>query len=79
MKEWFLLMDLCLELQLGRSRDRQLDKFDFLDSMDILIEYLFWRLRSSIKYEMSEFVIIGDLAVYLRPNSSDHNQTHKMT
>lgn len=72
MREWFLLIDLCLELQLGRSRDRQLDKLDFLDSTEILIEYLFWRLRSSIKYEMSDFVIIRVLAVYLRPNSSEH-------
>ena len=39
MRLWFLLREWSPELQLGLSRERQLDLFDFLESIDILLEY----------------------------------------
>lgn len=56
-RECFLLIEVCLSIQDGRSRDRQLERLDFLDSIDILIEILAARLLLSIKIKISDFAI----------------------
>jgi hypothetical protein len=49
MKECFLERDLEPSFQLGRSRERQLDRLELRDSIDILKECLLGLNRSSIK------------------------------
>lgn len=80
MNDRFLVREGWRELQLGRSRERQLDKFDFLDSMEIFIEYLFCLARSSIKYEMSDFVSFKPLTLVIYMLIVRNEQkTHEMT
>jgi len=57
MRECFLLMEGCRYIQDGRSRERQLERLDLRDSIDILMERLASRFLLSIKNEMSDFVI----------------------
>ena len=68
--ECFLLREECLSTQLGRSRERQLERLDFLDSIDILIDSWLFLVLLSIKNEMSEFVIINTIYLII-PNQND--------
>ena len=68
--ECFLPREECLSTQLGRSRERQLERLDFLDSIDILIESWLFLILLSIKNEMSEFVIINTIYLII-PNQND--------
>ena len=49
MRECFLVREECLSTQLGRSRDRQLERLDFLDQIEILMERWLRLVLSSIK------------------------------
>ena len=56
MREAFLLMEGWRSIQEGRSRERQLEMLDFLDSIEILMERWAARFLLSIKNELSDFV-----------------------
>ena len=79
MRECFLLREECLSAQLGRSRERQLERLDFLDSIDIFIESWLRLVFSSIKMKCQSLLSI---AIYLTiPNQNDQipRKVSKMT